>query len=111
MAGMDPQGRELLIRLILRLKEDGRTLVVVSHHMDEIAEICDYVAVMKDGEVVLSGTPKAVFSDLSLLSDYSLDAPFATLMAHKLRARGINIPNAVTIKELGASILAELIKC
>ncbi len=111
MAGMDPQGRELLSRLIRRLKADGRTLVVVSHHMDEIAEICDYIAVLNEGEVVLSGTPQAVFADLDLLSRYSLDAPFAALMAHKLRARGFRVPNAVTVKELGASLIAELKQC
>ncbi len=111
MAGMDPQGRELFSQLIRRLKADGRTLVVVSHHMDEIAEICDYIAVLNEGEVVLNGTPSAVFADLELLSRYSLDAPFAALMAHKLRERGFRIQNAVTVKELGASLIAELKRC
>ncbi len=111
MAGMDPHGRELFSRLIRRLKADGRTLVVVSHHMDEIAEICDYIAVMSEGEIVMSGTPSAVFADLELLSRYSLDAPFAALMAHKLRERGFRVQNAVTVRELGASLIAELKKC
>ncbi len=111
MAGMDPQGRKLLMHLIRRLKEDGRTLVVVSHHMDEIAEICDYVAVLYEGEVVLNGTPADVFSDIERLARYSLDAPFAALMAYKLRARGFRVPGAVNVAELGASIIAELKKC
>ena len=60
-AGLDPATREELLGVIRALREDGRTVVLVSHDLDEVAEVADRVCVMDDGRVERLGTPGEVF--------------------------------------------------
>lgn len=110
MAGMDPQGRESLMDLIKRLRSLGRTIVVVSHHMDEIAAISDEVAVMSEGEIVMTGSPRRVFADIEGLNRLSLDAPFATQIVRKLNARGFGLPEGLITVEEAAQAIADRLK-
>jgi energy-coupling factor transport system ATP-binding protein len=60
-AGLDPATREELLVVIRALREDGKTLVLVSHDLDEVAEVADRVCVMEAGTVERLGTPQEVF--------------------------------------------------
>ncbi|MBK8795437.1 MAG: ATP-binding cassette domain-containing protein [Anaerolineales bacterium] len=61
-AGLDPEARRQLMRHILTLHDEGMTLVIVSHNMEELAEICDRLYVINDGRTYLMGTPGEVFN-------------------------------------------------
>ena len=57
-AGLDTQSRHMLWELIHRLNDDGRTVFVTTHYMDEAEELCDRVAIINHGKIVRVGTPK-----------------------------------------------------
>ena len=61
MAGLDPQGRTRMHTLIGRLRERGVTILMVTHSMDDVAELADRVLVLADGALVADGTPRTVF--------------------------------------------------
>lgn len=55
-AGLDVEGRVSLHQEILRLKEEGKTIIMASHDMAEVETLCDKLAILKDGEIVFLGT-------------------------------------------------------
>ena len=61
MAGLDPTGRARLRRLLTQLKRGGTALLLVTHSMDDVAELADSAVVLDDGRVVAQGTPREVF--------------------------------------------------
>lgn len=60
-AGMDPAARESLLGVIRNLKERNTSVVLVSHDLDEVAEVADRICVMESGEVRAVGAPAEVF--------------------------------------------------
>ena len=98
-AGLDPQARRQLLRRILELRSQGMTLVLISHNMEELAEICDRLYVVADGRTVMEGTPAVIFSGSSALRAMGLDVPDVTQVAEALKARGL-LPAAETIYTL-----------
>ena len=107
-AGLDPQGRrELLANIRQYHKERGTTIVLVSHSMDEIAQNADRIVVLSDAHVLMSGTPRAVFSRGDELLRAGLDVPQITRVAMALKARGLAIDPAVyTVEELSRALLS-----
>jgi lipooligosaccharide transport system ATP-binding protein len=63
--GLDPQARHLLWDRLFRLKQQGVTLIVTTHYMDEAEQLCDRLVVMDGGRIVAGGTP------IELISRYS----------------------------------------
>ncbi|CAB4951638.1 unannotated protein [freshwater metagenome] len=61
--GLDPQARHILWDRLFRLKEDGATLVVTTHHMDEAEQLCDRLVVMDRGRIVAEGTPASLIRE------------------------------------------------
>lgn len=89
-AGLDPMGREELIRMICRLhKEWNLSIVFISHSMEDIARLADSVVIMKQGEMVLHDTPQRAFQQTGLLHDAGLKPPHITTLLHKIRQAGI----------------------
>ena len=107
-AGLDPRGREELLEHIRAYhRERGNTVVLVSHSMEEIARYADRIAVLAHGKVLMSGTPREVFSRGSELMKAGLDVPQTTRVAMELRKRGLDIDPAVyTVEELRDALLA-----
>jgi len=104
-AGLDPQGRRDMERLLRKLHEDpNRTLVMISHSMDDVARLCDRLLVMERGKVAIVGTPVEVFRESETLSRIGLDLPEGEKLARKLRKAGFDIPE-------GTFDPTELAKC
>ena len=61
-AGLDPIGRKELMALFKKLHQEGITIVLVTHLMDDVAEFADQVYVMEKGKLVKSGKPSLCFS-------------------------------------------------
>ncbi|MBQ7505349.1 MAG: energy-coupling factor transporter ATPase [Ruminococcus sp.] len=87
-AMLDPSGRDEVMNTILRLKENGITVVLITHYMDE-AVMADRVVVMDNGNILTVGTPREVFSQVHLLKKHSLDVPQATELIYKLSGAGL----------------------
>ena len=58
--GLDPAGRRVAWELIDKVREDGATVVLVSHFMEEAERLCDRVAVFDHGRLIVSGTPAQI---------------------------------------------------
>ena len=58
--GLDPQARHILWDRLFRLKEEGVTLIVTTHFMDEAEQLCDRLVVMDHGKIVAEGSPAAL---------------------------------------------------
>ena len=108
MAGLDPAGREDTLSLIRRLNDEGTTIVMVSHSMDDIARLADRVAVMKEGELFMLGTPHEVFSRSKELMETGLDVPYASRLSAMLRERGLPVPEGLYLKEQLRDYLSDL---
>ncbi|WP_054750938.1 energy-coupling factor ABC transporter ATP-binding protein [Lacticaseibacillus thailandensis] len=101
-AGLDPAGRRDLMALFARLHtEEGLTIVLVTHQMDDVANFAEHVLVMDGGALVREGTPREVFADAAWLRDHSLAQPTTTRMAGALAARGFHFDQPpLTLDEL-----------
>ena len=97
-AMLDPKGRQEIMDIIKELHEDGITVILITHFMEEAVE-ADRVIVMHEGKVLLDGTPAEVFSQRETLERVNLDIPLAVELAGKLRARGINVPEGIISRE------------
>ena len=68
--------------------------------MDEVID-ADKVYVMDDGKIVLSGTPREIFSQVAKLKELRLDVPQVTELAYELKKAGVSLPDGIlTIEEL-----------
>ncbi|HXQ19908.1 MAG TPA: ABC transporter ATP-binding protein [Acidimicrobiales bacterium] len=63
--GLDPQARHLLWDRLYRLKQQGVTLIVTTHYMDEAEQLCDRLVVMDHGRIAASGTPRSLIAQHS----------------------------------------------
>ncbi len=63
--GLDPQARHILWDRLFRLKEQGVTLIVTTHFMDEAEQLCDRLLVMDHGQIVAEGSPAALIQQYS----------------------------------------------
>ncbi|MCO4618851.1 cobalt transporter ATP-binding subunit [Streptococcus infantarius subsp. infantarius] len=105
-AGLDPKGRRELMTLFKELHQNGMTIVLVTHLMDDVANYADYVNVLEGGKLVRSGYPKEVFQDVAFLESKQLGVPKITKFAQQLVKRGLHLDALpITIEEF-----AEVVK-
>lgn len=107
MAGLDPVGREDILSLIQKLNQEGTTIVMVSHSMDDIARLCDRVVVINESHLMMVGTPAEVYSRSDELTAVGLGLPGAAHLASLLRQQGISLPEAIFRPEQLTSLLIE----
>ena len=107
-AGLDPQGREDILGLVAKLhREQGMTVILVSHSMEDVARYVSRLVVMNHGEKVFDGTPKEVFRHYKELEAIGLAAPQITYVVHALKEQGIPIDEDITtVEEAKDAILA-----
>lgn len=84
---LDPKGTEDVFKIVKKLKDSGKTIILVEHQIDLIAEYCDEVIVMKEGEIVTSGKTQDILSDLALL-DLGANIPPVAVWGHKMETAG-----------------------
>lgn len=104
-AMLDPVGRRDVMETIERLnREEGITIILITHYMDEAVR-ADKVFVIDDGDLVMQGTPKEIFSQVETLQKYGLDVPQVTEVAYLLRKEGVDLPaDILTIEEMVGAI-------
>ncbi|MBQ3389992.1 MAG: energy-coupling factor transporter ATPase [Firmicutes bacterium] len=111
-AGLDPKAHHEILDMLEKLHElDGCTVILVSHNMEDMAEIADTIIVMDHGKVVLQGTPREVYGQRELLTDIGLEAPAAMQFTKILEEKGISLQESVmTMDETAEAILRLLRK-
>ncbi|EPD82961.1 energy-coupling factor transporter ATPase [Streptococcus infantis] len=99
-AGLDPIGRKELMTLFKKLHQDGITIVLVTHLMDDVAEFADQVYVMEKGKLVKNGKPSLVFQNVEFMEKIQLGVPKITRFAQRLAERGVSFKQLpITIEE------------
>ena len=99
-AGLDPIGRKELMALFKKLHQDGITIVLVTHLMDDVAEFADQVYVMEKGKLVKGGKPSLVFQNVEFMEKIQLGVPKITRFAKRLADRGVSFKQLpITIEE------------
>ena len=99
-AGLDPIGRKELMALFKKLHQDGITIVLVTHLMDDVAEFADQVYVMEKGKLVKGGKPSLVFQNVEFMEKIQLGVPKITRFTQRLADRGISFEQLpITIEE------------
>ncbi len=99
-AGLDPKGRDEILSEIRRLHEKQKiTVILVSHSMEDIANLVDRVIVMSEGKIILTDTPRNVFKQSDLLCSIGLGVPQVTMLVNELSKKGIIIKDCISVDE------------
>ena len=109
-AGLDPASRRELVANLNRLHAQGRTLIVSSHQMDDLAELAEVLTVMKDGRDRISGSAVAVFANRAVLEECGLEQPEAARLAGALRAKGWPLSPGIYRAEELARAMGRLVR-
>ena len=105
-AGLDPQGKQEIMELLHKLhREWCKTIIIVSHDMDEIAENCNRVAVFSEGEVKYVLPPEELFEKSEELEALGLDVPLVASLTFALRKKGVDLHNDFTVEGFIKSVL------
>lgn len=98
MAGLDPAGQRRMRTLIAQLKHDGRTILVVTHSMDDVAELADHVVALEHGHLAAVGTPRQVFAQAA---KHVPGVPAALTFSQRIEEHGMKLgSNPLTLDEL-----------
>ena len=90
-AMLDPIGRKAVVDIMEKLnREENITIINITHYMEEAAR-ADRVIVINDGEMILDGTAKEVFSEVELLHKIGLESPQSTELLNKLKSAGLDV--------------------
>ena len=98
-AGLDPRLKQILLQKIQQLhKQEGTTIIMVSHNMDDIALLADKVAVLNHGKLMIYAKPEEVFAQDELLQSAGLLKPEVMQLLEAIKRKGIDI-NTVALNK------------
>ncbi|MBR6509778.1 MAG: energy-coupling factor transporter ATPase [Clostridia bacterium] len=108
-AGLDPKGREEITEIIKAYREStGATVIIISHSMEDMAEIADKILVMNKGKLEMFDETDKVFSNGAHLKEIGLNVPTVTKVFEKLYDMGIDVEKDVFTVNKAVEILTEL---
>ena len=98
-AMLDPLGRKDVLNVLHELnRQENVTVILITHYMEEVIDI-DKLYVMDDGKLVMSGTPREIFSQVEKLKKLRLDVPHVTELAYELQKEGVPLKNGILTSE------------
>ena len=97
-AMLDPKGRSQVMKVIRELNDQGITIILITHFMEEVAE-ADRVLVVKSGKLLADSVPEDVFADTDLIESAGLEIPAAVLLRNELIENGISLSHEVINKD------------
>lgn len=89
-SGLDPRSTDAVVEIIKSMKKNGTKVVISSHDMDLIYEICDYVYVMNKGEIIKEGNSDDVFMDEKMIKNAGLKTPWIIKIYNELKNNKTN---------------------
>lgn len=111
-AGLDPRGRDEILSQLKKLHQSyGMTTILVSHSMEDVADLADVVIVMHNGKVVMTDVPRVIFSRVEELEAMGLASPQVTYLMRRLKKQGFDVPDDIIhVREAAAAIARALEK-
>ncbi len=106
---LDPESTENVFKIIEALKQEKKTIILVEHKIDLIAEFADEVLVLNNGELIKSGTAQEVLTDMSLM-DKGVQLPQMSILCNKLVNAGLNLPYIPTTEKQAVELLSSKIQ-
>jgi len=108
-AGLDPQGAKEMLSLFKRINKHGKTVIIVSHDMNQVLEYCDDAIVMNKGRVEKYMKVEELFKEAEYLESLSIDLPLITSFIRSLNENGFQIDTSIkSIDDLVDAIGGEL---
>lgn len=107
-AMLDPTGRAEVMETIKKLGESGKTVILITHYMDEAAQ-AGRVVVLDDGKIILDGTPQEVFSHTEEIRAAGLCVPQVTELLIELKKRGLDVDTRILTPLCAARSIADAI--
>lgn len=103
-AGLDPAGAYDILQLFKKLHENGKTIIIVTHDLDNVLEYTDRTIMFCEGKLVKDGPTLDVLEDTKFLKEKMLEPPKLLVFANELKKRGMPIGKVKTIDELAEEI-------
>ncbi len=105
-AGLDPEGREEILRNIDAYRRaKNATVIMVSHSMNDVARLTDRLLVLNGSKLAMDGTPEEVFARARELLDMGLDIPDVTRVFLELQKLGVNVPAVYSTEQAVQTLL------
>lgn len=95
IAGLDCNSRDNFMKLLLALKQNGTTIIIISHNTDYLAEYADRILVMDGGKIILDNKPNEIFNQATLLNNLNIGVCNSKEIANLLNKKGFNIQNDI----------------
>lgn len=107
-AGLDPRGKTEIMQLVKSIARTCKSVIMISHNMDEVAAYCNRIAVLSQGKLYGVYEPRELFRSREMLKSLKIDVPAVTSLAAGLYERGFNVdPSIIDEKELTDAVCAE----
>lgn len=107
-AGLDPRGKTEIMQLVKNIAATCKSVIMISHNMDEVAEYCNRIAVLSQGKLYGVYEPRELFRSRELLKSLKIDVPAVTALAAGLNERGFNVdPSIINEEELIEAVRAD----
>lgn len=98
-AMLDPLGRKDVLKVLHELnRQEKVTVILITHYMEEVIDL-DKVYVMDAGKLVMSGTPRQIFSQVEKLKELKLDVPYVTELAYELKKECVPLKDGILTSE------------
>ena len=110
-AGLDPEGRDEILREIKNIydSEENMTVIIVSHSMEDIAKVANRVIVMNQGKIFADDKPEIIYSMAEELDEIGLDVPQITRATKLLKEKGYEFSKTIiTVEEAYQELIAQL---
>lgn len=95
IAGLDCNSRDSFMKLLLALKQNGTTIIIISHNTDYLAEYADRILVMDGGKIILDDKPNEIFNQATLLNNLNIGVCNSKEIANLLNKNGFNIQSDI----------------
>lgn len=101
-AGLDPVGVKEILNIFNELNKAGKTVIIVTHDLDNVLEVSQRVLIFKNGQIVKDGPTYEVLKDTLFLKENYMEPPKLLDFVHKLELRGFQVPKVTSIDELAS---------
>lgn len=109
IAGLDCNSRDNFMKLLLALKQNGTTIIIISHNTDYLAEYADRILVMDGGKIISDDKPNEIFNQATLLNNLNIGVCNSKEIANSLNENGFNIQNDILkYDDLLSSIISNI---
>lgn len=106
---VDPIGAEEILSVVRDINQEGKTVILIEHNMEELAQYAHRIAVLEKGQKIIEGETKEVLSNVQLLETLDIYPPEVTQLAVELHKRGIPLPSFPIELEEAKDLLSQIL--